>query len=94
MLVEGRLVVQVVFRDVAARKVAEAELQRALERLARHMDNTPLGVVELAPGPAGQRGACGLVRPGGGDLRLAAGGSRADLEELGLFHEGDADKGP
>jgi hypothetical protein len=40
--------------EVAERRRAEAELRAALDRLERHMGNTPLGVVELEldPGPA------------------------------------------
>ena len=67
--------------EVAERRRAEAELREALDRLARHMDNTPLGVIELAlePGRAGAGPRASLVRPGGGDLRLAdRGGPRPE----------------
>jgi PAS domain S-box-containing protein len=36
--------------EIAERRRSEAKLTDALQRLGRHMDNTPLGVVELACG--------------------------------------------
>ena len=77
VLIEGRLVVQVAFRDIAARKAAEAELRGALERLRGHMDNTPLGRGRAGAGASrtDARPRARLVRAGGGDLRLARGGS-------------------
>jgi len=95
VLIEGRLAIQVAFRDITARKAAEAELRAALDRLARHMDNTPLGVIELALDPDGH--APGRVRTWSGQAE-AIFGWRAEqvigrsLEELGLVHEGDEDK--
>ncbi len=95
MLVQSRLVVQVVFRDLTARKTAEAELRHAHERLARHMDNTPLAVVELA---------CQLgddvawrVKAWSGQAEAMFGWAAAEatgrtLQELALVHEAERDK--
>ena len=95
VLVDGRLVVQVVFRDVMARKVAEAELRRAHERLARHMNNTPLGVIELAHGASA--GKPWRVRAWSGQAEAIFGWTAGQaagrtLEELALVHEGDHGK--
>lgn len=95
VLLDGRLVIQVAFRDITARKAAEAELRAALDRLARHMDNTPLGVIELALDPAGE--GSGRVRTWSGQAEAIFGWRAAEavgrsLDELNLFHEGDADK--
>ena len=92
---DGRLVVQVVFRDVTARKVAEAELQRAHERLARHMNNTPLGVIELAHGASA--GQPWRVRAWSGQAEAIFGWTAGQvagrtLEDLALVHEGDHGK--
>ena len=95
VLIDGRLAVQVAFRDIAARKAAETELRAALDRLAQHMDNTPLGVIELALDASGQ--GPDRVRTWSGQAE-AIFGWRAEealgrsLEELDLIHEGDQDK--
>jgi diguanylate cyclase len=81
--------------EVAERRRAEVDLRSALDRLARHMDNTPLGVVEVALGPGEQ--APDRVRSWSGQAE-AIFGWRAEevlgrsLDDLALFHEGDADK--
>jgi diguanylate cyclase (GGDEF)-like protein/PAS domain S-box-containing protein len=95
VLVDGRLVVQVVFRDLTARKAAETELRRTHERLARHMDNTPLGVVELAHGAA--EGGPWRVRAWSGQAEAIFGWTAAEAtgrtpEDLALVHEGDHGK--
>jgi diguanylate cyclase (GGDEF)-like protein/PAS domain S-box-containing protein len=81
--------------EVAERRRAEADLRAALDRLARHMDNTPLGVIELALEPGGQ--VPGSVQAWSGQAEVIFGWRAAEalgrtLDELAVFHEGDADK--
>jgi diguanylate cyclase (GGDEF)-like protein/PAS domain S-box-containing protein len=81
--------------DITARRRADEALRAALERLARHMDNTPLGVIELALDPTGQ--GPGRVRTWSGQAQAIFGWSAHEalgqsLEELALVHEGDQDK--
>jgi PAS domain S-box-containing protein len=95
VLVQGRLVVQVVFRDLTARKAAEAELRHAHERLARHMDNTPLAVVELACRPGDD--VAWRVKAWSGQAEAMFGWAAAEatgrtLQELALVYEADRDK--
>jgi diguanylate cyclase (GGDEF)-like protein/PAS domain S-box-containing protein len=81
--------------EIVERRRAEAGLREALDRLERHMGNTPLGVIELALDHAGQ--VPGRVQAWSGQAdaifgwraREAVGRS---LDELALFHEGDAEK--
>jgi diguanylate cyclase (GGDEF)-like protein/PAS domain S-box-containing protein len=79
--------------EIAERRRAEQELRHALERLARHMDNTPLGVIEIAHAGDG----IGRVRTWSGQAETIFGWTAKEahgrtIDELGLVHEGDQAK--
>jgi diguanylate cyclase (GGDEF)-like protein/PAS domain S-box-containing protein len=82
-------------RDITERRRADEALRAARDRLARHMDNTPLGVIELALDQDGT--APGRVQTWSGQAAAIFGWCAEEvlgrsLRELALFHEGDQEK--